>query len=92
MKTSKVAGIANEELEGYLNTWTKRKGVPMTIRPGDPEWPTVMGSSAGAPLARSLTDHPDIFKKHLPTEVTFTRADQGMWDGTFKLEPWVGPS
>lgn len=88
MTTNKVSQIKNNELETQLNEWTRTKGNPMTIGPNDPEWTIVMGSSAGAPLAQAVTDYPDIFKRHVPTQVTFDRlTDQSLWNAEFSLTP-----
>ena len=94
MTTNKVSEIANEDLNIKLNEWAGTKGTPteMAIGPRDPEWPEVMGSSVGSPLAKALTDHPAIFHNHVPTGVEFTRTGNGMWNAAFDLAPRPPPS
>jgi hypothetical protein len=89
MKENYVYGIANKEMEGFLDD----KPNPVTYHPDDPEWATVMESSAGGPLANALTDHPDVFHKYVPIEVTFKKKGmekEGMWDADFKLDAFAG--
>lgn len=45
----------------------------VTVRPGDPEWDTIMGDQAGNPLIRASADHPDVFNYRKIDSFTMVR-------------------
>jgi len=81
-----VTGIVSDDMKPFLTKVIQDKGNPATISPNDPEWPSIMGGSAGAPLTRALTDHPDVFHNYKPTSVSVYQSG-GMIDAIFSLGP-----
>jgi hypothetical protein len=91
MTKNVVKGIVNPDMKDFLTTAiaTKGKNNRVDLGPNDPEWATIMGGSIGSPLARALTDHPDVFHNHKPTGVSiFSDPDNGgSLSAVFTLAP-----